>query len=342
MFSFSQLGHPVIQAPMAGGVNTPEMVANVANLGAVGSYGFAYSTPEKIADDLRAATALKRNGSGAINANFFVFPEVVPPASAQVDSAVESFVAAAYGEDVSFKLPKPPYYHNIEKQLEAVWAISPDIVTFHFGIPPAAILQKARELEISVGITATNVDEARQIERAGADFIVAQGIEAGGHRGVFDPAGVDEQLPIYALSKALRRETQLPVVASGGIMTASHIQRARDSGAIAVQMGTAFLTTRESGASAAHKRYLLNASGRSTQLTRGFSGRIARGIDNRFIRDMAEKPTLPFPLQNTLTGMMRAAAVERDDGEFQSLWSGSNFSECRDESIAELLQRLFP
>ena len=340
MFSFEKLEYPLIQAPMAGGANTAEMVSSVVNSGAVGSYGFAYSKTDAIERDLKAAKSLiEQNSCGAINANFFVFNEVELPGSEQISDAVKSFCDITGDTDI--ELPQSPYYPDLNQQLEPVWAFSPDILSFHFGIPDAAILEKALALDIAVGITATSISEARQIEQAGASFIVVQGIEAGGHRGIFNTHAADELLPTFSLLKLLAAVTSLPLVAAGGIMTSKQIQQALTLGASAVQMGTAFLTTRESGASPAHKHYLLNKAERQTQITQGFSGRPARGISNQFIDAMIDRPVLPFPIQNSLTGKMRAKAVTGDDGEFQSLWAGQNFADCRDETIAELLARLF-
>jgi len=327
---------------MAGGPNTPEMVSTVANLGAVGSYGFAYSSVEVIERDLKSArTGISSACTGAINANFFVFNEFEVPDASEIDKAIKDLNQIS-GKYLGIKPPSAPYYPDLAIQLEPVWAFRPDIVTFHFGIPDAAIIDRAKSLGIVVGITATCADEAEQIEKADADFIVAQGIEAGGHRGIFDPSNDDDSLPCFELISALKQVTKLPLIAAGGIMNSSHVQQALTLGAIAVQMGTVFLTTRESGASQAHKDYLLNQIDRPAVVTRGFSGRPARGINNQFIETMADKPVLPFPMQNSLTGKMRAAASQNNDGEFQSLWAGSNFSECRNETIAELMNRLFP
>ncbi len=325
---------------MAGGPNTPEMVSTVVNSGAVGSYGFAYSQPDVIDRDLNAARALiEADNCGAINANFFVFDEVELPDSVQVDAALSSLCTIT--DDADIELPQSPYFPDLSQQLEPVWAFGPDILSFHFGIPEAAVIEKARSLDIAVGITATCAAEARHIEQAGASFIVVQGIEAGGHRGIFDPQTNDEQLSTFSLLKTLTSVTSLPLVAAGGIMTSNQIREALALGATAVQMGTAFLTTDESGTSPAHKHYLLNHTDRQTQITHGFSGRPARGINNRFIEAIADKPVLPFPMQSSLTAKMRARAVSENNGEFQSLWAGKNYANCRKEKIAELLIRLF-
>lgn len=341
MFSFDQLKYPLIQAPMAGGPNTPDMISSVVNAGAVGSYGFAYSSAEKIRTDLLAAKEkINAQDSGAVNANFFIFRDVGAPDTDTIDAAIDSLRQVA-GNTTEPTIPQPPYFPDLLAQLEPIWELRPDILTFHFGIPDSSIIEKAHSLDITVGITATSNEEAIQIEKAGANFIVAQGIEAGGHRGIFDPSNQDERLPCFELIKSLSTATRLPLVAAGGIMTRDQVNHALSLGASAVQLGTAFLTTKESGASAAHKEYLLTKTDRSAEITLGFSGRPARGINNRFIETMVGKPVLPFPLQNSLTSKLRAAAVAANDGEVQSLWAGSHFSNCREETVSQLIKRLF-
>ena len=342
MFSFEQLRLPLIQAPMAGGVNTPKMVAGVANLGGVGSYGFAYSSPDKIATDLQAAREkIHAHSQGVINANFFVFSDVEMPEQSLLESALENLATVSNSDATSMRIPQAPYYPDLYKQLEPVWEARPEIITFHFGIPERSIVQKAHTLGIAVGITATCATEAEQIEAADADFIVAQGIDAGGHRGIFSVDQADEALAVYPLLNVLRKSSALPLVAAGGIMNRDDVRQALDFGASAVQMGSAFLTTHESGASPAHKRYLLSHADRDARITYGFSGRPARAINNQFIERMTDKYVLPFPLQNTLSAAMRAAAVKNDEGEYQSMWAGTHFSECREETIEMLVARVF-
>jgi len=341
MFTFSSLPIPLIQAPMAGGANTAQMISAVANSGGVGSFGFAYSAPEKIGGDLCAARESRTSAVGAVNANFFVFSDTQAPPASELESAIEALSRACDSEEINFTMPQAPFFPDVDKQLEPIWEHKPDILTFHLGVPDAHIIEKAHSLGIAVGMSATCLYEARALESAGADFIVAQGIEAGGHRGVFDINNRDDALSVFDLVSLLRSHVRLPIVAAGGIATRHDIARAQACGAIAVQLGTVFLTTHESQASPAHKRYLLEETSRESTFTCGFSGRPARGIDNRFIQRMQNQPTLQFPLQNTLTSGLRSAAAKADDGEFQSLWAGTNFKHCRDESIDDLIKRLF-
>jgi nitronate monooxygenase len=335
-FDFSQLQCPVIQAPMAGGVNTPQLAAAVANAGGVGSFGFAYSSPDKISADLAATQALT---AGPLNANFFVFQPVALPDVAQQTAALAALHALGLSEDCVLRMPQAPFYPDLETLLLPVWQYRPAMLTFHFGIPSAAVMQQAKALGITVGIAATSLAEAKQIEAAGADFIVAQGSEAGGHRGTFEPDGADAELPLDDLLHALMPSIRLPIVAAGAVMDGADIHRVLRLGAVAAQMGTAFLCCDESGASPAHKAFIRHEHARGTAFTRGFSGRRAQGIANDFIAALQGQPTLPFPIQNTLTGPIRQRAVQRNDGEHQSLWAGTAYPKAQALPAAILMQR---
>lgn len=337
MFDFSKLLLPVVQAPMAGGITTPELVAAVANGGGVGSFGFAYSSPEKIQADLAMARSLT---SGPLNANFFVFSPPDLPCERVQNEAIRALQDLAITQDLEITLPSTPYYPDLMKQLEPVWQARPAMLTFHFGLPPAGVIERAHVLGIGVGITATNLIEAGAIEAAGADFIVAQGIEAGGHRGQFDLQADDQMLGTHALIAQLVAKCAIPIVAAGGIMNGADIKAVIRRGAQAAQLGTAFICCDESGAPSSYKKALLEERSRGTLLTKAFSGRYARGLMNAFTHAMAEKTTLPFPLQNTLTAGMRQKAAANHDPEYQSLWAGTAYGKVRDASARVLLQQL--
>lgn len=337
MVEFPALACPIVLAPMAGGPNTPALAAAVANAGGIGSFGFAYSTPEQIRADLAAARALT---AGPLNANFFIFRPVDPPEIGTVQRALAAVMALPGAAGVPVAAPVPPFYPDLRLQLEAVWQSRPALLTFHFGLPPAEVIERAHSLGICVGVTATRAAEARAIAAARADFIVAQGCEAGGHCGVFAPGEPGDWLPVRDLVRAIAPLTELPVIAAGGLMTGGDIRDVLAAGADAAQLGTAFLATTESGASAAHRRLLLGEPGRGTVLTRAFSGRYARGLRNVYTERMQSAEVLPFPLQNSLTGPLRKAAVARDDAEYQSLWAGQHYARCRDGSARELVRHL--
>jgi nitronate monooxygenase len=337
MFNFTQLALPLIQAPMAGGITTPQLVAAVANHGGVGSFGFAYSTPEKIHADLVSAQSLT---SGPINANFFVFSPVHLPSNQIQANAIEALRSLGVDGAQSLTIPAEPFYPNLMEQLEPIWKARPAILSFHFGLPPDGVIAKAHALGIAVGISATSVMEGLAIESAHADFIVAQGIEAGGHRGQFDLQAEDEALSTLALTAQLAKHFRIPIVAAGGIMNGAHIQNALAKGAQAVQMGTAFLCCDESGTPLSYRYYVLHKQDRPTTLTNAFSGRQARGLENTFTRTMQNQTTLPFPIQNTLTGPLRQWAVAQNDAEYQSLWAGTAYAQARSMSTKDLMQQL--
>jgi nitronate monooxygenase len=337
MINLTQLALPVIQAPMAGGITTPPLVAAVANHGGVGSFGFAYSSPEKIQADLAAAKALT---SGPINANFFIFnPVCLPSESIQV-GAIEALRHLDLSDGQELAIPAAPFYPNLMDQLEPVWSARPAILSFHFGLPPDGVITQAHELGMSVGVTATSLTEALAIQGADADFIIAQGIEAGGHRGQFDWQAHDEALSTLELTTLLLKNCRIPIVAAGGIMNGSDIQALLTKGAIAAQLGTAFLCCNESGAAPSYQHHLLTQQDRPTVMTKAFSGRYARGIENTFTRTMQEQTTLPFPLQNTLTGPLRQWAGAQHDAEYQSLWAGTAYAHIRSMSTGALMQQL--
>lgn len=341
MFQFSDLAIPVVQAPMAGGVNTPQLAAAVANAGGLGSFGFAYSSPEKIDADLKATTALIHPSyAKRINANFFVFQEPQMPSLDVQHQALNDLKKVSSKHAISIDLPKPPYIPNLEAMLEPIWINRPDVLTFHFGLPKQEFIDRAKSLGIAVGVTATCLSEALKIQAARADFIVAQGIEAGGHRGIFDPEQSDQQLTVADLLKALRPHVSIPIVAAGGIMSGHDIHHVLELGAVAAQMGTAFLVVTESGASSAHRRYIQNHHERGAQFTKAFSGRPAQGILNQYMMDMKDKTYLPFPVQNLLTAPMRKWAGEQDHGEYQSLWAGTAYAKARAMSTQALMQTL--
>jgi nitronate monooxygenase len=337
MFNFTQLALPLIQAPMAGGITTPQLVAAVANQGGVGSFGFAYSAPEKIHADLVAAQSLT---SGPINANFFVFSPVFLPSDQMQNNAMQALRTLGVDGVQSLTIPAEPFYPNLMKQLEPIWNARPAILSFHFGLPPEGVIEKAHALGIAVGISATSLEEALAIESAHADFIVAQGIEAGGHRGQFDLQAKDEALSTLALTAQLAKHCYIPIVAAGGIMNGADIQAALANGAQAAQMGTAFLCCDESGTPPSYRHYLLHKQDRPTMLTKAFSGRLARGLENTFTRTMQDQVTLPFPIQNTMTGSLRQWASAQNNAEYQSLWAGTAYAQVRSISTAALVQKL--
>jgi nitronate monooxygenase len=333
------LAHPIIQAPMAGS-DTPALVAAVSNAGGLGSIGAAYLSAARIAEAAREVRAL----TGRPFAINLFAPRA--PLGATPDPARAIARVAPYYAAVGLPAPSAPVLppDPFEDQLGAAIESGATVFSFTFGIIPPSAMEKIKERGLFVAGTATTVGEAVALERAGVDAIVTQGSEAGGHRGTF--AGDFESSAIggIALVPAVSSAVRVPVIASGGIMDGRGIVAALALGASAVQLGTAFLTCSESGASEVHKAAILTASERDTRITRAFSGRPARGIVNRFMTEVesgnASDDILPFPLQNALTRPLRTAAARAGRAEFLSLWAGQGTRLARRQGAAELVARL--
>ena len=328
---------PIIQAPMAGGVTTASLVGAVSEAGGIGSFGFAYCSPTEIRQKLQNARKITKN---PINANFFIFPEIKENEEIEFQKAVRSLQNLPINFDIETDSIQPPYNPSLKAQLEVIWSEKPEVLTFHFGVPDKQIITQAKSLGIAVGVTVTNIRNAELAFRAGIDFFIAQGSEAGGHLGYFQDADFETKMPALKLLGLLKQKFSLPIISAGGIMDGYDIQKHLKSGAAGVQMGTAFLCCNEAGTSTTYKKYVLEKKKRPTEFTRGFSGRWARSIQNDFTTHMKGKHILPFPIQNTLTSKLRAFANAKKNGEYLSLWAGKEFARARALSVSDLLHEL--
>ncbi|MEM7378517.1 MAG: nitronate monooxygenase [Pseudomonadota bacterium] len=324
---------------MAGGPCTPALVAAVGQAGALGSFGFAYSTPEQIDADLRRTRAL---ADVPINANLFVFPpaSAVADAGPALDAQAGCGLYTVLGVDPPSTVPSAPGHPDVAAQVDVLCSHAPRAVTFHFGLPEPVVLDRLKACGATVGASATTPDDAVALVARGVDFVIAQGAEAGGHRGTLDPEQPDHPIGSFALVRAVRERVEVPVVAAGGLMDGRDIAAAELLGADGAQLGTAFLCTDESGVAPLYRDVLDTWSSRSTVLTRGFSGRWARGVQNDYTNYMQDKPVLPFPLHNSLTAPLRAAAKRANSAEAQSVWAGQGFARMRVMPAAELVHRL--
>jgi nitronate monooxygenase len=331
---------PIIQAPMAGGVTTPALVAAASKAGALGSFGFAYTQPEAMQRDVEAVRALT---DAPINLNFFVNEQPAPIAADAQSDAIGA--VAGYYKAMGLPAPAPvrgPYAPDLNAQLSMAEDIKPCVLTFHLGDLPAARLQRLHALGIKTGGSATCVAEALHLEALGVSFIIAQGAEAGGHRGSYQRDPYDAMTGTLALTRLIVRAVNIPVVAAGGIMDGAGIAAVLALGAQGAQIGTAFIPCAESGAPAVHKQSLLAAHEDTTQITEKFSGKPARGLANRYLREMnaADAPQLAFPAQNTLTGVLRAASAKAGNPDFVSMWAGQAAPLARELSAAQLVATL--
>ena len=332
--------HPIVQAPMAGGPTTPELVAAVSAAGALGSFGHSYTQPATMRED---AKAVRARTSRPFNLNLFAAPiPDEPPPDAQraaIDAARGMF--AKLGLTTPERVP-PPYAPDFAEQIETVCDLRPPVLTVHFGDLPADIVARLRGLGIRLGCAATSVREARRLEAMGADFVIAQGAEAGGHRGTFLGPPEHAMTGTLALVRQIVRAVRAPVVAAGGIMDGAGLAAVLALGAQAAQMGTAFVVCPESGAPEVHKKAVLGMDGDETTMTMAFSGKLARGVRNVFTETTERErwPLLPFPAQAKLTGPLRQASAREGSPDLFSAWSGQAGSLGRPLPAAELVRTL--
>lgn len=332
--------YPIIQAPMAG-VSTPRLAAAVSNAGGLGSLGIGASTAAQAQQMIEETRALTTK---PFNVNVFCH------APARRDAARESawlqHLAPLFAE---VGAPVPRVLDEIYKTFldddatfEVLLKLRPAVVSFHFGLPSADKLKALREAGITTLASATNVHEATLIEQAGVDAIVAQGIEAGGHRGMFDPQATDERLSTAVLVRLLAQRTKLPVIAAGGIMDGAGIKAALNLGAAAAQLGTAFILCPESAANASYRDNLKSERATATRLTAVLSGRPARGMVNRLITfgEAVGSPSVAaYPVAYDAAKQLNATAAKLGNSEFAAQWAGQGAALAR-ELPADALVRL--
>jgi len=330
------VAHPIILAPMAGSGGTPELVAAVSNAGGLGSWGGAYSTPQQILDATKQIRALTDKPFAL---NLFAGGYETP---GQVDPAPMLALMSRVHESLGLAPPVlPPIPQNpFDDQLSAVIEARPAAFSFTFGVPSADALVSLRRAGIRTAGTATTVEEGKKLEAAGVESVVAQGEEAGAHRGSFLSSFEQSMVPMRELTRGLVKETSIPVIASGGIMDGREIAGVLSLGAVAAQLGTAFLLCPECGAPVPYKQALMAAQADATVITRVFSGRPARGLRNAFIEMAGDLPILPFRQQNDLTRPMRNEAGKQGVADYISLWAGRGVARARQMPAAKLVETL--
>lgn len=333
------LRYPIIQAPMAG-VSTPKLAAAVSEAGGLGSLGLGANSVEQARQLITQTQALT---SKAFNVNLFChLPAKRYPANEQ---GWTQYLAPYFAQ---FNETPPAYLNEIyqtfldnSEMLSMLLETKPAVVSFHFNIPSTEVIQQFKQHGIYTMATATNLHEAQQIELAGIDAVVAQGIEAGGHRGMFDLQALDEELTTYELVTLIFQHIDLPVIAAGGMMDGQAINMALECGAAAAQLGTAFLLCPESAANAGYRAKIKQQTEDLTQLTSAISGRPARGIINQFIQvgNGYETSKLPdYPLVYDIGKQLNAAAMKSGSDEFAAYWAGQSVAKAR-EMPASLLVR---
>ena len=327
--------YPIIQAPMSGGPGTPELVAAVSNAGGLGSLAASYLQPDQLEQAIAEVRALT-------DQPFAVSLTAGAPAKIDLDRIAQSReLLAPYRTELGLPpeaaaLPETP---DFIEQLDVVLAARASALSFSFGVPDMVCLELMRDAGIAILGTATHLLEAIVLEESGVDFIIAQGAEAGGHRGTF--VGHPEQglVGTLTLVPLVAKHVRIPIVAAGGIMDGRGIVAARVLGAVGVQMGTAFLACPESGAHPAHKALLSKSSEIATTLSRVFSGRCGRVLRNRLVDELrAHETEFPgFPLQLFLIRELMQAAAERGSTDFMALWAGQGCHLCESRPAAALI-----
>lgn len=330
---------PIIQAPMAG-VQGCAMAVAVSNAGGLGSLPCAMLSLDAMRNEL---TAIKAQTNKPFNVNFFC--HAPPTASAEREAVWRASLAPYYKEfgiDAD-NIPVGPGRAPFSSEAADVLSeFRPAVVSFHFGLPSAELLARVRTWGSKILSSATTIEEARWLEAHGVDAIIAQGLEAGGHRGIFLSDDLSTQVGTFALVPQIVREVRLPVIAAGGIADAKGVAAAIALGAAGAQIGTAYLLCPEATTSAVHRAALKSEAARHTALTNLFTGRPARGIVNRIMNELGPISTAApaFPLATSAIAPLRAKAESLGSGDFSPLWSGQNTSGCKEIPAADLTREL--
>ncbi len=330
---------PIIQAPMAGAQGSA-LAAAVSDAGGLGSLPCAMLSFEAMRSEL---VAIRARTDKPFNANFFC--HTPPEPSAEREAAWRTALSPYYKEYLidANEIPAGPERRPFTSETaDVLEEFRPPVVSFHFGLPSAGLLARVRAWGSKVLATATTVEEACWLEARGVDGVIAQGLEAGGHRGMFLSEDLATQVGTFALLPQIVRAVKLPVIAAGGIADSKGVAAAMALGAAGVQIGTAYLLCLEATTSAVHRAALKSEAARHTALTNLFSGRPARGIVNRIMRELGPmSATAPsFPLATSAIAPLRARAESRGSAEFSPLWCGQNVSGCKEIPAAELTREL--
>ncbi|WP_163581482.1 NAD(P)H-dependent flavin oxidoreductase [Gracilibacillus saliphilus] len=333
--------YPIIQAPMAGGITTSKLVAEVSNNGGLGMIGAGYMSPIQIREQIREIKELTLNHFGI---NLFV-PREFDVTENEMNTANRLLQPIREQLDVETDMEISTFNkvtETFQQQIKVIIEERVPVCSFTFGIPSKEIIERLKQQNIILMGTATTVNEAIEVEKSGMDIVVVQGSEAGGHRGTFLDEEQESLVGLMSLIPQVVDHVSIPVVSAGGIMDGRGLKASICLGAQGVQMGTAFLTCLESGANAIHIEEILHATEDQTVLTRAFSGKSARGVNNKFISNMKQHETsLPdFPVQNSLTKGIRKNASLQKNRDYMSLWSGQSPRLAKRQTVKSLIQNI--
>lgn len=334
-FDLRDLEVPVIVAPMAGGPSTPALAAAGTNAGGLGFVAAGYLKADALAERIVAARNLT---TGPLGVNLFA-----PQPSAATPEAMEEYAEAlaADAERYGAKLGDAVYNDDDwAAKIEVLADLRPEVASFTFGLPSADECRRLRGAGIATVGTVTSVDEADAALACGVDAIAVQGPSAGGHRGTFDPVAEPNSQPLPELLAAALTRVSVPVIAAGGLINADDVDRVIKAGAVAAQLGTAFLLADESGSSPVHRAALRDPQFTETVVTKSFSGRYARGLRNRFVDDHEAQAPFGYPEIHYLTGPLRAGSVRAGDPHGTNIWAGTGFPSIRTGSVAGIMKSL--
>ena len=334
-----KIKYPIVQAPMLG-ISTPEMAAAVANEGGLGSLAIGGLSPDVTQDLIRKTKSLT-DQPFAVN----LFAHEIPTYSQNELEPMRDFLIALAAKR-GYSLSKENFtnfkFYNHLDQIDILLEEEISMVSFTFGCLDAQSIQKLKQANCILIGTATCVAEALYLEQHDVDIVVAQGIEAGGHRGTFITDIPLPQIGLFSLLPQIKKEVSLPIIAAGGINSAETMKAAFDLGADAVQIGTAFIGTEESVAIPSYKKKLFEAKDTDTALTQAFSGKWARGIRNEMMAEIEQSGIAvpPYPLQNSLTAMFRKLAQQNNDSDYTNLWAGQNIARVKGKSTKQIFMDL--
>jgi nitronate monooxygenase len=334
-FQFADLTVPVIAAPMAGGPSTPELAAAATNAGGLGFVAGGYLSAEDFADRLASA---QKSASGPIGANLFV-PQPSAGSQTEIDRYADALEVEAqrYGT----QLGEPRYSDDSwAAKLDVLLDLRPELASFTFDVPTDEEIGRLKGAGITTVATVTTATEAEVAMSRGVDALAVQGPAAGGHRGTYDPTAQPATQPLPELLADVLARFSVPVVAAGGLMTAADVDSVLRAGAVAAQLGTAFLLADETGSSPVHRAALQDPKFTETVVTRAFSGRYARGLRNRFIDDHEAQAPFGYPQIHYLTSPVRAASVRAGDPQATNVWAGTGFKEAKAASVATIMGEL--
>ena len=334
-FDIRDVSKPLIVAPMAGGPSTPQLAAAASNAGGLGMLAGGLLSPDVLAEKLDAARGLT---SGPVGVNLFV-PQPSAGTTRQYTEYAKALAPEAQRYGVRLGTPRD-YDDGWAAKLLVVSDMRPSVVSFTFGLPSPQTCSRLHSSGILLFASVTTVAEAKMAVSRGLDALIVQGPAAGGHRATFDPAAPPCDTPLLQQLKAICADADVPVVASGGLATADDIARVLAAGAVAAQLGTAFLLADEAGTHPTHRAALRDAAFAETVVTRAFTGRYARGLRNGFVDRYGHQAPFGFPQIGLVTAPLQSAAGEADDPHGMALFAGSSFQQARNGSVAEIFRSL--